>query len=121
MKETFLVIALLLLSTCPTFSQQGRQFKMDRSLDNPSIYNEWKTFDLNKRSPIKKFFNNPSDSTDYIWPGIYYKNKIRPLSIISDSTFHSNMIVVKPQGNYPSRIFTPDSTVNFTMRIYVPK
>ncbi|NOU19275.1 MAG: hypothetical protein HOO91_17090 [Bacteroidales bacterium] len=116
MKKLMIITAFLSLLITPTFSQIGGKFKLDTTLK--SIYRN--PYTLEKSRNFNNFLNCPLKSDNLFTPNLQKRKFIstqNPLTRTDKPKSHGEMPCVVPEGYFPMRILSPDSSKRYSLLI----
>lgn len=113
MKKIILISAFLIILITPTFSQIGRKFKIDTTIRNFNL----NSYKLEKSNDYNGLFGSQQDHILFA-PNFLKKNFItRQNSNLEKTKSHGEMPCVIPDGYFPMKIVTPDSSKKYTLLI----
>jgi len=119
MKKIILITGLICGFTIPTYSQLNNNLKIDTTFRKLSIYDYQKPFNLGitkdyKNQILESFDNNQ----------LFRQFSTKKLNFSQDyvgkivkTQSYDNMPCINPQGFFPMRVYIPDSTVRYSMRV----
>jgi hypothetical protein len=119
MKKFILTTGLICGFMISAFSQLNGKLKIDTTFRQLSVYDYQKPFNIGMTKDYKnQLFGSPDNNLLFR----QFSNKRLTLSQdpfwkIAKTQSYDNMPCVKPQGFFPMRVYKPDSTVKYSMRI----
>jgi hypothetical protein len=119
MKKIILTAGLICGFMIPAFSQLNSNLKIDTTFRKLSIYDYQKPFNLGITKDYKNQIFSSSDNNL-----LFRRFSNKRLSFSQDSVMrivktqsYDNMPCINPKGFFPMRVYKPDSTVRYSMRV----
>ena len=119
MKKIILLTVLMIGLMIPAFSQLNSNLKIDTSFRKLSIYDYQKPFTIGIAKGYKSQVLDSSDNHLLFRPFSNIELNFNQDSVgrIVKAQSFDNMPCINPQGYFPMRVYKPDSTIRYSMRI----
>jgi len=114
--KKIIITTFLSLLIIPAFSQISRQFKLDTTLKN--VYRN--PYVLEESKDLIGLLNNPLKKDNLITPNFLNRNLIarqNQNTIKENSKLRGEMPCVIPEGYFPMKVLTPDSSKRYILLI----
>jgi hypothetical protein len=119
MKKIILTTGLICGFMIPAFSQLNGNLKIDTTFRMSSNYDYQKPFNLGITKGYKNQAFGPSDHNLLFRQFSNKRLNFSPDSVrkVAKNQSYDNMPCINPKGFFPMRIYKPDSTVRYSMRV----
>lgn len=119
MKKIILITGLICGFMIPAFSQLNNNLKIDTSYRKLSIFEYQKPFNLGITKDYKsqKLWSLDNNLLFKQFSTKKLNFNQDTIEMMAKAHSNDNMPCIKPQGYFPVRVYNPDSTVNYSMRI----